>query len=150
MKASPQIIEFIKQQEGIRLHAYNDGFGNITIGYGHKCIPPYSPDITEEEAISLLETDVAKAENVVAKYIQHPLKQNEFDALVSLVFNIGEKKFAGGSIPEAMNAGHISSAANKVLMYMHDNRGNMIAGLLSRRILESMILLGIKLEYHYA
>lgn len=93
-KTSDKGIQFIKDYEGLKLYKYNDMAGHATIGYGHKIQSGESfPDtITKEEAEELLQKDLVKYEKIVNNFISAngvTLNQNQFDALVSMVFNLG-------------------------------------------------------------
>lgn len=89
-KTSEKGIEMIKQFEGLRLHAYLDAAGVCTIGYGHTNTVKPGDVITEYGAESLLEKDLEKFEAHVNSYDQfYHWTQNEFDAMVSFAFNIG-------------------------------------------------------------
>ena len=92
MKTSYHGIEQIKTFEGFRAMPYDDVAGKLTVGYGHLIVPgdgcvAGSP-ITMGQATSLLAKDLETAENCV-NYNCPNLSQNQFDALVSFVYNLG-------------------------------------------------------------
>lgn len=89
-KTSEKGIEMIKQFEGLRVHAYLDAAGVCTIGYGHtKNVKP-GDVITEYGAESLLKEDLTTFERHVNSYAEkYSWSQNEFDAMVSFAYNIG-------------------------------------------------------------
>jgi lysozyme len=93
MKISVKGIELIKRHEGVRLTAYKCPAGVLTIGYGHtgKDVT-VGKVITEAEAEKLLRGDLSTAESEVNKRLSK-LNQNQYDALVSFVFNIGIGSF---------------------------------------------------------
>ena len=92
MKISEKGLELIKTFEGLRLSSYKalSAEKYYTIGYGH-----YGSDvskdmiITESQAEELLKKDVEKFEDKVNKYSNYSFNQNQFDALVSFAYNIG-------------------------------------------------------------
>lgn len=93
MKTSQRGIDLIKQFEGCRLRAYKAHFSEkyYTIGYGH-----YGPDVSKDMVISeaqaekMLKSDLQSYEDKVNKYdSKYHWNQNEFDALVSFCYNIG-------------------------------------------------------------
>ena len=136
MKASAHAFEIIKQFEGLRLKTYLDEKKIYTIGYGHTG-PDVKPDgvITEQEALDLLVLDVRDAERDVSAMVRIPLTQNQFDALVSFVFNIGGLRFSGSSVLRLLNACELEKAALSMLEWHHvDKKDN--DGLKSRRQLE--------------
>ena len=107
MKTSDKGIKFIINEEGgIRLKAYRCQAGVWTIGVGHtgKDVKE-GMEITKEKAIELLKSDLRRFENTVNKSIKVTLKQHEFDALVSLAFNIGTNAFSKSTLVKKINAG---------------------------------------------
>jgi GH24 family phage-related lysozyme (muramidase) len=99
LKTSPKGIDFIKSYESYKEFAYNDSEGYCTIGFGHliardKCenivIPSeFRNGITREKANQLFKTELARFEGIIKNNVSVRLHQYEFDALVSLIFNIG-------------------------------------------------------------
>ena len=92
MKTSNNGIELIKRHEGLRLNAYKCTSGKLTIGYGHTKGVKIGQTITKEEAERLLREDLIVAENEINRHNLN-LNQNQFDALVSFVFNVGIGNF---------------------------------------------------------
>ena len=107
MKTSQAGIDFIKSHEGLRLTTYLDQAGLPTIGYGHLIKPTESnllnTTITVEQAEALLKNDLIPAETVVNSQIFVPLTQQKYDALVSLVFNIGQGAFTTSTLKGRIN-----------------------------------------------
>lgn len=112
LKTSAKGIEFIKSWESLKLRAYDDSQGFGTIGYGHliarESITIYLPDeykngITKEKADQLFREDLIKYERAIERDIKSPLYQNEYDALVSLLFNCGENFFKNNKAPKLYN-----------------------------------------------
>lgn len=90
MKISAQGLNLIKQFETLELKAYICPAGKLTIGYGHTGADVKAGMvITEARANELLANDVAQFEKDVASLVTVPLKQSQFDALVSFAFNVG-------------------------------------------------------------
>ena len=90
--ASQKAIDMIKKFEGCRYEAYKAVASEkyYTIGYGHYGITDANLKITENEALDFLYDDVSQAESAVNKYMdKYNFNQNEFDALVSFSFNVG-------------------------------------------------------------
>lgn len=117
-------LKLIMEFEGCRLTAYQCSAGAWTIGYGHTAGVHKGMKITQAQAEEYLKHDVAKFE----KYVNNPsyvpftdkLNQNQFDALVSFAFNLGQgnvKKLCTGrtmnQIPSAMQ--QYCKAAGKTL-----------------------------------
>lgn len=123
-------INLIKSFESCRLTAYDDGFGNLTIGWGHTAGVYPGQTITQEEADALLESDVVIYNNAVLAYnIQYHWTQNEEDALTSFAYNLGT-----GSIAQVTKNGTRTKAqiADAMLLYNKAN-GQIVPGLVTRR-----------------
>jgi lysozyme len=99
MKLSEAGKKLIKGFEGLRLIAYQCSAGVWTIGYGHTGGVEQGNAITQARADLLFDDDIVRFENAVNMHLQN-LNQNQFDALVSLCYNIGEgqKGFAGSTL----------------------------------------------------
>ena len=90
MKLSQRGLDLIKRFEGLQLKSYQDIVGDWSVGYGHtgkEVVPDMTIDQPTAEA--LLKQDTVEAERAVEYYVRVPLNQNQFDALVSFVFNVG-------------------------------------------------------------
>lgn len=124
-------LKLIMEFEGCRLTAYQCSAGVWTIGYGHTAGVHKGMKITQAQADEYLKHDVAKFE----KYVNNPsyvpftdkLNQNQFDALVSFAFNLGQgnvKKLCTGrvmnQIPSAMQ--QYCKAAGKTLSGLQRRR----------------------------
>ena len=133
MKTSQKGIDLIKKYEGLRLNAYKPISTEkyFTIGYGHYGTD-VSPNmiITLSEAEALLKKDLNKFEDKVNKYDKYDWTQNEFDALVSFAYNIG-------NIDQLTQNGTRSKEqiAEKIVQYDKAG-GKKLAGLSKRRLEE--------------
>ena len=110
MKTSAAGKLAIEAREGVRLKAYVDSVGVLTIGCGHTSAagPPHVVPglvITHAECDAILARDLAAVEAMVNRVITAPMKQNEFDAFVSIAYNIGNNAFEHSSIVKAFNSG---------------------------------------------
>lgn len=122
MKTSSRGRAAIMQREGCRLNAYRDSVGVLTIGVGHtgRASPPHvhaGMHITTAQADAYLAADLAPFEEAVNHAVKRPLTQNQFDACVSLAFNIGGGGFTGSGVVHRINAGDMEGAANAFLMW---------------------------------
>ena len=88
MKTSDKGIDFIKRHEALRLNAYLDAVGVWTIGYGHTGGVNSGDVISEKQAEEFLRADLVTAERALNS-TRLQLNQNQFDALVSFIFNVG-------------------------------------------------------------
>jgi len=106
MKTSPAGLALIKRFEGLELEAYQDVAGVWTIGYGHTG-PEVKPGLkwTEQVAEAALTLALESREDAVSRMITAPLSQHKFDALVSLVYNIGVEAFRNSTVRKRIEAG---------------------------------------------
>lgn len=88
-------VHFIKDWEKLLYEVELDAANYPTIGYGHRLKrgESFPNGITKEDALSLLEKDLRDTEKGVKRLVKTPLYQNQFDALVSLIFNFGARRF---------------------------------------------------------
>jgi lysozyme len=136
MKLSQAGRDLIAEFEGLRLEAYPDpGTGGEpwTIGVGSTS-PKVKPGdtITTEEAWSRFEADIAPCEDAVNRHVTKPLSQNQFDALVSFVFNLGAPNFIGSTLLRRINAGMAIEAGPQFDRWIYAN-GKVLPGLVRRR-----------------
>ncbi|PWJ76387.1 lysozyme [Pseudaminobacter salicylatoxidans] len=112
----------IARREGTVLTAYQDSAGIWTIGTGHTSAAG-APKVVKGmkisawEADQILTRDLAAVEGQVSAAVKVPLNQNEFDALVSLCFNIGGGAFKNSTLVRKLNAGDRAGAANQFLVW---------------------------------
>jgi lysozyme len=110
MKISEKGLSLIKKEEAFVPRRYLCAAGKPTIGYGHVILPAEAryntATLSEAEASALLQADVDKKYGAhVAKCLTRAVTQNQFDALVSLCFNIGTGGFSQSSVLRLTNAG---------------------------------------------
>lgn len=136
MVPSDGCYNLIKHFEGCSLEAYADpatGAEPWTIGYGHTG-PEVHPGmtITQDEADALLREDAEKVAKQIAPMVHVPLSQEEFDALVCFVFNVGIGNFAKSTLLKKLNAGDYEGAADELPKW-NKAAGKVMAGLTRRR-----------------
>jgi lysozyme len=127
----------ITDREGNRLTAYQDGGGVWTIGVGHTSaagdpVVTKGLKITAAQSDEILSRDLKDVEKAVLKGLKVPVTQNQFDALVSLAFNIGNTAFTKTTLLKKLNAGDRAGAADQFLVWSKDN-GKVVQGLVNRR-----------------
>ena len=128
--------DLLKFFEGCELVAYQDSVGVWTIGYGHtKGVEP-GMTITQEEAEQMLESELAEYEGYVEKYVTVPLTQNQFDALVVWVYNLGPTNFRKSTLLKELNSGDYT-AASKEIKRWNKAGGKVLNGLVKRREAEA-------------
>lgn len=138
MKTSNNGIELIKRHEGLRLAAYVDSAGVWTIGYGHTKGVKMGDVITEERATELLMEDLKAAEDEVNSHMLW-LRQNQFDALVSFVFNVGSGNFKSSTLLRRLKVNpNDPDIANQFKRWIYAG-GKVLPGLVRRRKDESKL-----------
>lgn len=136
MNASERGIELIKAHEGLRLEAYRDSVGVLTIGYGHTHGVLEGQAITEQEADAMLREDLKAAENCVEHLVCVPLTQGEFDALCSFAFNLGCSALRNSTLLKKLNDSDYDGAAAEFSRWNHAG-GKVLDGLTKRRSAEA-------------
>ena len=142
-KTCPAGIDLIKSWEGLYLTAYHgaaDKPGLLTIGYGHTDAagpPKVTPGmtITERQAQDILRSDLTGCEIAVARSVMVTLNDNQFAALVSFVFNVGEANFKKSTLLKKLNAGDYASVPSELMKWTMAN-GKRVQGLANRRAAE--------------
>lgn len=111
-------INIIKEHEGLRLVAYLPTPNDVwTIGYGHTKTARQGMKITPKQAEELLYSDLDWVEKVIATKVKVPLNQNQYDALASLIFNIGGTAFGKSTVLRKLNARDYQGAADAFRMW---------------------------------
>lgn len=134
----------IKEFEGFRSTAYVCPAGVVTVGYGTTQVlgkpVQLGTQITTDEAERFLEEDLKKFETAINKNVVVELTQNQFDALVAFVYNVGVGNFIKSTLLKKLNAGKISEAADEFLKWNKANK-KVLAGLTRRRTAERELFL---------
>lgn len=144
-------LEFIKGFERLRNKKYVDSAGHPTIGYGHKLLPgeteKFRNRIDENTALQLLAKDAKVAEDAVNGLVKKPLTQQQYDALVSLVYNIGVEAFRKSKALKQLNSANYAGAAKEIAEWRlvknpKTNKREVSRGLVTRRSAELRIFGG--------
>jgi lysozyme len=146
MRVSEQGLELIKQFEGFSAEPYYCPGGKLTIGYGHVMTDGESSfieKITKEHAEELLRLDTQYAENAICNLVTQPLSQNQFDALVSFIYNIGSAAFEKSTLLRLLNAGDMNGAAKQFGRWIYA-AGHKLEGLVRRRVAEAEFFLSTR------
>jgi len=163
-KVNSATIELIKHFESLHdgdltvigLQPKMDPIGIWTVGYGHalrwskggflrgdadkkEAYRRYGA-MTIEEAENLLDSDVDKFANIVERLVKVELTDNQFGALVSLAFNIGQWNFSKSTLLRLLNKGDFNGAANQFLLW-RKAQGKILRGLVLRREAEKKLFL---------
>lgn len=139
--------KLFQEWEGLELEEYLDSGGAPTIGIGHLMTRSermsgkimingkgvvYRNGLTAQQCWDLLDQDLDFAEASVNSMVTVPLNQNQFDALVSFIFNVGESAFRNSTLLKVLNAGHFDQVPVQLRRWIRDN-GKVVKGLVNRR-----------------
>ena len=154
MKTGPKGLALIKEFEGWRSVAYRDPVGIWTIGYGHTAmagppVPVKGMRITKAEGEEILKRDLVKYENAVKRAVKVDVAQQQFDAMVSLCYNIGPGAFARSSVVKAVNRRQWADAARRFHLW-NKAGGRVLPGLVRRRAAEAALFSEAQPEYKLA
>ena len=123
MRASDDLVgsdEFramLTNFEGVRLKAYRDSVGVLTIGYGSTGDVREGDTITMERAEELLAEDVSRFEVYVNEFVTVPLTQYQFDAILSFTFNLGQGTLSRSTLLKRLNDGKYDDVPDQIRRY---------------------------------
>jgi len=122
MDISPAGLAALAAREGVRTKAYRDTRGIWTIGVGHTAAagephPHEGMTLTQQQVMELFRNDLKQYVKAVNEAVKVTSTQNQFDAMVSLCFNIGPNGFAHSSVVRDLNAGQIHAAAEAFMLW---------------------------------
>jgi lysozyme len=129
-------IHLTEDFERCRLTAYPDQGGVMTIGWGHTRGVIAGLTCTQQQADLWLWEDLGFSSAAVNKLVTVALSQDEFDALVDFVFNVGVGNFEHSTLLRLLNSGEIQQAALEFDKWDHV-KGRVVQGLLRRREMET-------------
>lgn len=111
-------LTHLKEYEAFIDSVYDDGAGNMTIGYGHLVTEgeEFPNTITKAQGSELFRKDVHEIVNPSLEKVQVPLNQNQIDALGSFIFNTGPRSFERSVLPH-INAGNFEQATAQMAEY---------------------------------
>jgi lysozyme len=140
MITSERGITLIKSFEGFAATPYLCPGGYYTIGYGHVIQKDeiFSDTIDHSIAIKLLKKDVKISEMAVLRFIDTPLHQSQFDALVSFTFNLGAGALQRSTLRRKINRNQHDDVPNELMRWVYSG-GKKLAGLVRRRQAESLL-----------
>jgi lysozyme len=134
-------LQLIKRFEGFSSIRYRDARG-FSIGYGHFIQPgeSFPASFSEPEAYDLLRADTQRFSETIKNAVTVTLTQNQFDALVSLAYNIGATAFRNSTLVRKLNAGDYAGAAEQFAVW-RISEGAVNPVLVARRATEREIFL---------
>ena len=148
MNVSKVGIALIKHHEGVRSRPYRCPANLWTVGVGHligdgKLLPDsYNRTFTTEEIDGLLKSDLRRFELGISKMLPNvPLRQCEFDCLVSFAFNLGLGTFQRSTLRQALLRNDKKAAMESLVKYCRAG-GKILKGLQNRRLDERALFEG--------
>ena len=148
MKTSERAIKLIKHHEGVRNRPYRCPANLYTVGVGHligdgKSLPEsWNRTFTEAEIDGILKSDLRRFELGVHKMLPNvPLRQHEFDAIISFCFNLGLGCFQRSTLRQALLRGDKKAAMESLVKYCRAG-GKILRGLQIRRLDERALFEG--------
>tara|TARA_A100001388_G_C28450241_1_gene348255 strand:- start:22 stop:453 length:432 start_codon:yes stop_codon:yes gene_type:complete len=134
-------LALIKKFEGCELKAYQCSAGVWTIGYGHTKDVVEGMEITQEEAEQMLVDELHEYESYINKYVTVALSQNQFDALVSWVYNLGPANLTASTMLKVLNSGEYEDVPAQMKRW-NKAGGKVLEGLIRRREAEACLFVG--------
>ena len=131
-------LALIKKFEGCELKAYQCSAGVWTIGYGHTKDVVEGMEITQEQAEQMLVDELHEYESYVNEYVTVALSQNQFDALVSWVYNLGPANLKASTMLKVLNSGQYEDVPAQIKRW-NKAGGKVLEGLIRRREAESAL-----------
>ena len=147
MKASDACLKIIKEFEGFRSKPYRCPADVATIGFGStryengKAVSMDDPEITVARALELLRLTLSEYEGTVNRLVTVPIKQCQFDALVSFTYNIGGGNFGASTLLRKLNEGNYDSPVFEFGKWTRGG-GVILPGLVRRREAEAKLFMG--------
>lgn len=132
LKLSDEGLRLIKRHEGCKLVAYKCPAGVWTIGYGHTRGVTEGMTISQGIADKLLQEDVKPIEDMI-NGVWVSLRQGQFDALVSFIFNLGEGAFNRSTLKKKILAGAPDEEIAAEFKKWNKAGGKVLDGLVKRR-----------------
>ena len=143
METSNEGISLIQKFEGCELEAYQCSAGVWTIGYGHTKDVVEGMTITKEQAEQMLVDELHEYENYINEYVTVALSQNQFDALVSWVYNLGPANLKVSTMLKVLNKGQYEEVPAQMKRW-NKAGGKVLEGLIRRREAEACLFKGME------
>jgi lysozyme len=146
MRINDATLDLVKRFEGLRLDAYKDPVGIVTIGYGYTNRAGFGPGVkmgdrwTEQMAEEMLREGLDRFGAQIQKGFTRAPNENQYGAFVSLAYNIGPGAFLNSTALKRFNAGDDEGAA-EALTWFNKAGGKVLNGLVRRRAAEKALFL---------
>ena len=135
MKTTPKGIALIKEFEGLRLKAYKCPGGVWTIGYGHTDGVRPGMVISERQAEDFLKAELIAFEKYLND-LRLAINQNQFDALISFIYNVGTGNFSSSTMLRKVKANPLDNSIMDEFLRWVYSKGRVLPGLQRRRLAE--------------
>jgi len=147
MKASQHLKNLLEQWEGVRQQVYLDSGKEPTIGIGHLLTQSerssgkifidgmpvkYDQWLSVAECRTLLDQDLKIPEKTISKLVFVALTQNQYDTMISFIFNLGAEAFRNSTLLKLLNESKYNAVPEQLRRWIHDN-GKVVQGLINRR-----------------
>jgi lysozyme len=136
MKISKNGLNLIKHFEGCELEAYKCPAGVWTIGYGHIKTAVEGMTITQHQADDMLIEEMNEYEGYINNSVLVDLTQNQFDAMVSWVYNLGNGNLNASTLLKVLNSGDYAGVPAQMMRW-NKAGGKVLEGLTRRRQAEA-------------
>jgi len=143
LNTSAEGLALIKKFEGCELEAYQCSAGVWTIGYGHTKDVVQGMTISKEEAEQMLIDELHEYESYINEYVTAALSQNQFDALVSWVYNLGPANLKASTMLKVLNAKEYEDVPAQMKRW-NKAGGKVLEGLIRRREAEACLFKGVE------
>jgi lysozyme len=146
MRTSKKGLELIERFEGFREKPYLCSAGVPTIGIGSTryangvSVKLTDAPISYESAVELLHKTLKPIEDAINRYVQVPITQNQFDALVSFTYNVGAQALRKSTLLAKLNRNDVLGAAHELDKWVFAG-GRKVQGLVNRRLSEKLLFL---------
>jgi len=146
MNTSTEGLALIKKFEGLELNAYRCAAGVWTIGYGHTKDVERGDVWTEAQADEALKHELIEFEGYINDLVECSLTQNQFDALVSWVYNLGPANLQASTLLKKLNASDYEDVPSQLKRW-NKAGGKVLEGLIRRREAEALLFQGAIWEH---
>ena len=141
MNISDEGLSLLKHFEGCELNAYRCSADVLTIGYGHTKGVTEGMVITEEEAETMLSDEMEEYEGYINDKVTVPLNQDQFDAMVCWVYNLGSGNLASSTLLQVLNEEEYGDVPFQMKRW-NKAGGKVLLGLQRRRDAEAALFSG--------
>ena len=138
MNISKEGLALIKRFEGCELKAYRCPANVLTIGYGHTKNVTEDMEITQQEANDMLDEELIEYCEYIDKMVKVSLNQNQFDALVAWIYNLGPTNFRNSTLLTVLNQERYSDVPEQIKRWNKAD-GKILDGLIKRREAEALL-----------